>query len=229
MCRRLALVLPLLFVAAPALAQPTVRAVGTISSAAAATCAPGLPSGNTAGDLLLMFCESAGGETCSASGWSQLPTCSPSVNGSGTAGTRLTVLYKTAVGGDATTTNNPGDHCIARIVGITTGTYDTGTPFNICTSNQQAATGSVSISGTTTTVGNTLVVVASTGDVDPASNGTAEWSGWANANLTSITEQIDNSRTSGNGGQLGVATGIAAAIGNYGATTVTAATSTSFA
>ncbi len=67
---------------------------------------------------------------------------------------------------------------------------------------------------------NTLVVVAVATGL-PNSNGTANFSAWANANLSSITERTDNTGTVGVGGGLGIATGGKATAGAYGNTTVT--------
>jgi hypothetical protein len=47
------------------------------------------------------------------------------------------------------------------------------------------------------------------------------YSGWTNANLTSVTERSDDVSLSGNGGAIGVATGVKAAAGSTGATTYT--------
>ncbi len=198
---------------------PTIRAVGTIASGTT-TIAPGLPSGTTAGDLLLMFLENDGSEAApTASGWTQLLT---KATGADTTDTRLTVLYKTAAGSDATTTNDPGDHIVGRIIGITAGTWAVTDTFNATqTSNEDAADTSGSITGVTTTLDNCLVLAACTNGDDPAANGTANYGSWTNANLSSLTERIDNTRTSGNGGGIGVASGILATAGATGATTVT--------
>jgi MSHA biogenesis protein MshQ len=59
----------------------------------------------------------------------------------------------------------------------------------------------------------------------PDATSTAQFSGWANANLTSLTERTDDANKSNNGGSLGVATGIKATAGAYGNTTATHASS----
>jgi plastocyanin len=58
----------------------------------------------------------------------------------------------------------------------------------------------------------------------PDATGTANFSAWTNANLTSITEQTDNTVTAGNGAGLGIVTGGKATAGAYANTTVTCAT-----
>jgi hypothetical protein len=174
---------------------------------------------------MLMFCETAN-EAITASGWTLLDQ-----SGSGTAGgllaTRVTVLYRISVdAADATTTNDPGDHCSCRIVGIETGTFDTGTPFdtaNIVKSNDTAAGLGISIDGSSTTYDGSLVF-ATAAQETPDAAGSTEVSGETNADLTSLTERIDNTRAQGNGGGLYVVSGTDTTAGAYGATTATAVT-----
>jgi hypothetical protein len=59
----------------------------------------------------------------------------------------------------------------------------------------------------------------------PDADGTANFSAWANGNLTNVTELIDNTTSQGNGGGIGIATGGKATAGAYGTTTVTVGTS----
>ncbi len=82
---------------------------------------------------------------------------------------------------------------------------------------------SASIPGCTTTMANDLVVTACAVGL-PNSNGTADFSGWTNSNLSSLTERTDNTRSGGVGGGIGSATGVKAAAGATGNTTVTLAT-----
>jgi hypothetical protein len=58
-----------------------------------------------------------------------------------------------------------------------------------------------------------------------AGPGTTNFSAWTNANLTSLTERTDNTVDNGNGGGLGIATGVKATAGAYGNTAVTLASS----
>ena len=62
--------------------------------------------------------------------------------------------------------------------------------------------------------------MAAVATAKPASTGTANFSAWANVNLTALTEQVDNTTNVGNGGGIGVATGVKAEAGAYGNTTV---------
>lgn len=206
---------------------PTIRAVGAIASGTT-TIAPGLPTGTIAGDLLLMFLENQGtGESApTASGWTQLLTqVTADDGGAGNTDTRLTVLYRIAASGsDATTTNDPGDHIVGRIIGITRGTFDGTTPFHQSTSSKEdTADTSASLPTVTTTINNCLIIGAIAHGNDPASAGTANYSSWTNAALGSVTERIDNTRTDGNGGGLGVYSGTLATAGAVGNTTATLA------
>lgn len=198
---------------------PTVRAVGTVAASTTAV-SPGLPASTAAGDLLIMACENAADGDLTASGWTQA-----SVSPVSTTGTRLTILYKVAAGGDATTTNDSGNHQVCRIIGITTGTY-CSTPFGQTNNNTQTSTTSVSISGITTTINNAIVLSFSTGDL-PDADSTTEFSSAANADLGSFTELIDNATSAGTGGSGGgslfAASGTKVTAGTVGATTVTAA------
>lgn len=200
------------------MAAPTVRAVGT-SAAALTAISPGLPAGTAVGDLLLMFCETQGAEAITASGWTNLPVQSPIDN---STSTRLTILYRVATGTDATTTSDSGDHQLAQIVGITVDTFDPVTPFDGAGgSNTQASTASVSITGSTTTVNDCLVVAASVGAVP-----TGPHSAWANADLTDIVNQVDTGTTQGSDGSVTATTGTMATAGTYAATTATASVAT---
>jgi len=206
------------------MAAPEIRAIGAINSGVG-TINPTVPAGTEAGDLLLMVCESGGttSETeattaLTATGWSSAPS-SPQVKGN----TRLTVLYKIAVGSDATTTNDTGDHQIARIVGVKKGTFNETNPFNANAGGTQAATKSVSIPGATTTVAECLVLAFASGHL-PKATGTAEFSGESNASLSSLTERIDNTREAGDGGAVYCVSGVKTTAGAYSATTTTAAT-----
>jgi hypothetical protein len=206
------------------MALPTVRAVGTISSGSTSTAAtPGLPSGTVAGDFLLMFIETDN-QDATASGWTEAPSSPQTADTASASDTRLTVLYRIAQSGrDATTTNAPGEHISARIIGITAGTYDTSNPFH------QSAGGTDTTSDTsgsgpavTTTLNDCLIIAACSNGNDPAANGTANYT-ISNASLGSVTERIDNTRIAGNGGGFGVISGTLATAGSSGNTTFTLA------
>lgn len=224
MIRRLALVFLLVAARAEA-AVPTLRAVGSVGANVGA-CDPGLPAGISTDDLLIIFVETRDNEAATATGFTEAIQNSGQSGGAGT-GSRVTILYKTAESATpATQVNDSGDHTICRSVAITAGTWDTVTPIHKTASEaRNSASGSISITGATTTNADCLVFYASTEEVDPAANGTAECSSMADANLGSVTERIDNVRTAGDGGGLCVGSGTLAVAGATGTWTVTHATS----
>lgn len=217
--------------APPVAAQPIVRAVGTVASDGGAV-SPGLPAGTQVGDLLVMGCETSGGQTITVSGWTLVPTCGNFVETGNVAAsdTRLTTYSRVATGSDPTTTNDSGNHQTCRIIGITTLTYDSADPFDVCEdSTQTSGTTSISIVGDTATTSNSLVVAFTAGAIDPAAADANACSSGANANLTSFTPRINNREQAGNGGYLCAWTGVRSTATAWGTTTATGAESTIWA
>lgn len=205
------------------MAAPEVRSVGAITSGTAAV-TPAYGTGVEAGDLALMFAGSGGATTgteantaLTASGWTSLYSEKK-------GNTRLTILWRILeTTTDARTTNDTGDHQMARIILVKRGTFDPENPVVLLGSGTQGSTKSVSIPGGSTTRNESLVFAATSGHL-PDATGTAEFSAWANAALESVAERIDNTVTAGDGEALGVASGIDKTAGEVGATTATAAT-----
>ncbi|OHB41610.1 MAG: hypothetical protein A2Y13_03960 [Planctomycetes bacterium GWC2_45_44] len=206
-------------------ATPTFVAAGSVASGTG-TIAPALPAGIATGDILLLFLETSN-QAISISNqnggtWTQV-TNSPQYCGTaaGTTGARLTAFWSRYNGTQgAPTASDSGNHQLGRMIAIR-GAVASGNPWDVTAGGVEAVSDtSGSISGATTTVTNTLVVTAIATSLPDASS-TAKFSAWTNANLTSVTECTDNSVTAGNGGGLGVATGIRAATGAYGNTAVT--------
>jgi len=212
-----------------AVAAPTFVAAGAVKSGTGAI-SPALPSGIAVNDILLLFVETAN-QAVSISNqnggtWAAVASSPQGTGtGGGTTATRLTVFWSRYNGTQgAPTVSDSGNHQLARMVAIR-GAVSSGDPWNVTAGGVEATSDtSASIPGATTTVANTLVVVATAGSLPDASS-TAQFSAWTNANLTSLTERTDNSVTAGNGGSLGIATGIKATAGAYGNTAVTHATS----
>jgi hypothetical protein len=205
-----------------AVVAPEVRVTGPTAISVNAV-SPPIPAVVAPGDLLLMVAESGGATTnaeantaLTAAGWT-------TVLSEKKGNTRLTVLSRVATGGDATTTNDTGDHQTACIIAIKAGTFDPNTPFNVTAKGTQAATKAVSIPGATTTRDNCLIVACASGNLPDESSST-QFSGVTNAGLTGLTERIDNTSPEGDGGAVFAATGVLAAKGVYAATTVTAVT-----
>ena len=208
---------------------PTFVAAGAVTSNTTAI-TPALPASIATGDILLLFLETANEAitipTPNGGTWTAV-TNSPQGTGTAasTSATRLTVFWSRYNGTQgAPTTSDSGEHQAGRIIAIR-GAANIGNPWDVIAGGVEAtADTSGSIPGATTTATNTLVVIAIATSL-PDSTSTTRFSAWTNANLTSITERTDNSVTAGNGGGLGVATGIKATAGAYGNTAVTLATS----
>jgi hypothetical protein len=198
-------------------------AAGAVASGTGAI-TPALPSGIATNDILLLSLET-GNEAISISNqnggtWTEV-TNSPQ----GTGGTRLTVFWSRYNGTQGNpTTSDSGNHQLGRITAFR-GAAASGNPWNVTAGGVESTSDtSGAIPGTTTTVGNTLVVAIIATDL-PDATGTANFSSWANGDLTAVTERTDNTVTAGNGGGLGIATGLKATAGAYGNTTVTLANS----
>ncbi|HTE59541.1 MAG TPA: hypothetical protein VK631_04275, partial [Solirubrobacteraceae bacterium] len=201
-------------------AAPVVRAVGTVASGTG-DITPGLPAGTVADDILIMYVETNNEAVALPDGWAHVDG-SPVLVASGTT-TRLTVLWKRAVTGEtAPTITDPGDHAVARIVGVS-GCVTSGNPWNVTAAGTELVSDtSASIPGATTTVNNCLILAAVATGTDVAS--TAHASAFTNASLTGVTELVDNWVVDGTGGGLAVASGVKVSPGAYSATTATVVT-----
>lgn len=192
---------------------------------------PALPSGVQTNDILLLFLETANQAISitnqNGGSWTQV-TNSPQGTGTagGTAATRLTVFWSRYNGTQgAPTTSDSGDHQVGRIIAIR-GAVTSGNPANITAGSVESTSDtSGSIPDATTTIDNILVVTAIATSLPDGNYDDNRFSNWTNANLVNLTERIDCSRNSGNGGGLGIATGVKQLAGSYGNTAVTLATS----
>ncbi len=206
---------------------PTFVAAGTVASGAAAI-TPALPAGIATGDILLLSLETANQAISitnqNGGTWTEV-TGSPQGTGTagGTSATRLTVFWSRYNGTQgAPTTSDSGNHQLGRITAFRN-VVASGNPWDVTAGGIEATSDtSGAIPGATTTVGDTLIVTIIATD-KPDAAGTADFSAWANTNLTSVTERTDNTVNAGNGGGLGIATGIKSTAGAYGNTTVTLA------
>lgn len=203
-------------------AQPTVRGVGAVKADNAALLDIDVGPAQDR-DLLVMICESDD-PVSTPTGWTKV-ACSPSQNTNTEASAFIRVADCSGSGGapdcdgacEACAVGHSGNHQMCGIVVVTRFTFDIADPLDACTTNTQATTTSVSISGTTSTVNNTLVFAVTAG----AEQNTVGFSGWTNANLSSADERIDATTNEGNDGTLGVATGVRVSAGSWGTTTAT--------
>lgn len=208
------------------MAAPNLQAIGT-EAASVTTISPAWPAGaHAADDIGLLICECAGTQSISltdAQGFVEV-TGSPVTTGDLATGTTLAVFWCRATSGTMTapTTNDPGNHISGLIVTFR-GCITTGDPWDvIATDTEGTGSTSVSVPGNTTTGADRLIAAISTHATDTAS---LQFSGWANADLTSVSDDVDITTGQGNGGGIGVMTGVKAAAGAFGASTATLATS----
>jgi hypothetical protein len=201
--------------------MPVVYAVGAASSGTGAV-TPDVPAGTDLGDVLVLFVESENQAVPAISGYADVLGSPVSVT-TGTV-TRLTVRWHRADGPESGTVTvpDPGDHAIARIVGVR-GCIAQADPWNVtATATHLVSNTAASCPTVTTTVANCLVLAAVATGTDVAS--TAHAASWANANLANVTERCDDWTTNGLGGGFAVASGEKAAAGVVGATTTTLGT-----
>ena len=198
-------------------------AAGTITSGTGAI-TPALPSGIGVNDILLLSLETAN-EAISISNQNGGTWTGVTNSPQGTGATRLTVFWSRYNGTQGNpTTSDSGNHQLGRITAFR-GAAASGNPWDVTAGGVESTSDtSGAIPGTTTTVSNTLVVAIIATDL-PDATGTTNFSAWANSDLTNVNERTDNTANAGNGGGLGIATGVKSAAGAYGNTTVTLANS----
>lgn len=206
------------------MALPTVVAVGAVSQVTTGACTPGVHAGNLADDIQLLFVEAANEPLAAITGFTRVGAAAV-VQSTGLV-TDLSVFWKRSVGGDTapSITSTPQNHLSARIIGIrgciTAGSPIAGTPATGL--DNTTGTAFTIPAGTTGGIVDCLVIAALTTGTDV--NSTTMATGWTNASLGSLTEQIDNWTVSGNGGGIAVAIGDKAGAGAYSATTGTLTT-----
>jgi hypothetical protein len=199
---------------------PTYVGAGALATATGTTAAtPAWPT-HQAGDLGIMFVESANQAVATPAGWAPVGAGGVGVGtAAGAAATRLTAFYQFA-----RTSSEPagsvalsasGDHIGARIA-VFRGVHQ-GNPINAVAASQTTTTQTTAVSfpAVTTTVANCLVVLGVSMEL------TETIGAVTNANLASITEHFDNSHTTGNDGAIAVITGTRAATGNIGTSSAT--------
>jgi hypothetical protein len=201
---------------------PTVVNVGAIASSTSAI-TPAFPASIAAGDVLVTVAECEGvtapGAYTLPSGWAHI-TGSPILQGTNTRLWVIWALYDGVM--TAPSLGDSGDHNIGRMIAIR-GCPTTGNPWDVvATAVESVSDTSATWPGVTTTVDDTLVLeIISTG-ADIAS--TTMVGTLTNANYTGITKQVDNWVIAGNGGGIGVVTGVKATAGATGQSTATLTT-----
>jgi len=205
-------------------AAPVFQAAGAAVSGTGSV-SPAWPA-QAINDVALLFVESTGGQpaTLSTPAGFVAVANSPQATGTTTNGTQITVFWARATSSSmaAPTVADPGDHVYAQIITYR-GVVNTGNPWDVTGGGVKAAAStSVTVSGVTTTVPDTLIVQGVTRDTSSAA---AAFSAETNAVLTGIAERSDAGTVSGNGGGFAVWDGVMAAAGATGNTTATVTSS----
>lgn len=201
--------------------MPAFKAAGTFT-AGTGDITPPYPTGGSApaaNDIAILLIETEEHETVTSANWQGFAAVTGSPQSNVTSDTKLYVYWKRCAGSDtAPLLVDPGNHCCAQIL-LFDGVKTTGDPWNVASAGVSAASSTATATGATTTADNCLVLIA-VGTTEN-STGTAGFTGWANADLTSIVERADAYNTAGTGGGFGLAEGQKASAGAYGNTTVT--------
>lgn len=206
------------------MAAPTYQSFNSLFASATdgGTIAPAWPA-HLAGDIALLFVHTANEAVTflNAAGFAQIPGSPQGVGGAGgTGSTALSVYWCRATSAAMPTpiiAVPPLEQIAAAMVTVR-GCIATGNPWNVVGFNTGTTSTAVSIPGATTTLADCLVVLG-VGFVPLATGGNI--SGWTNADLTSLTERVDDGSLLGKGSGIGIATGIKAAAGAYANTSAT--------
>lgn len=205
------------------LTQPTPITAGT-SASGTGDITPGLPADHKEKDILLLFVQSSNQAVTAPGGYSRLGPAAGFGTAASAGSTRLTIFWKRDGGSESDpTVVDTGDHTLAQILGVRY-CVETDDPF-LCVGARRKTTASITgtASAGSTPVDKCLVVNAFAHALDSAS---AVFSAFTNADLTSVTEQIDVATADGNGGGIGVSTGIKSTAGSFTSTTVTETSTT---
>ena len=195
---------------------PTVVGVGAADNAT--PWAPAIAGPVLANDIILIAVEQVGGEASPTSTGFAHVTGSPVVVDTSTQGS---VLWKRAVGGETSATvTGPVNHAATRTITIR-GVKIGGNPWNGTPTAAQDTIADTSADwpSVTTTVDDCLIVLFIATGRDITS--TANLGAVTNANLTSITERMDDWTATGTGGGIGMVTGIKATAGAVGTSSAT--------
>jgi hypothetical protein len=183
-----------------------------------------LPGTHALNDILVLALQSSNEDLATPTGYTRL---SPEngIGASVTAGsTRLGIFWKRDGGSEsAPTLADSGDHTYGFMFAVR-GCPTSGDPFHFIANNWKfTASTTGTAKGGETYVDNCLIANIFATAID---NAGAQASSPTNSDLTSITENFDDGTTDGTGGGLALISGVRAAAGTFGDTTVTWGTST---
>ena len=211
----------------PTPVMPSVNTVGAeVASVLGANISVPCPGVYQNDDLVYLVCELLQTETVTANnGYAEI-TDSPQT----AAATKIQIFRKRLSGigtpgsGEGNTTISGHTNHVICVPILVRNSQATGTPENVTAGDTGASSTTVTIPGDTTTQPNCLVLAACAAGTDTT---TDQFSNWANADLSNVTEVADAFTNDGGGGGVGVASGGKAAAGAYGATSATLATASS--
>lgn len=195
---------------------PTYRATGTAGYATTGNVTVGLPAGMSSGDIVILVASCNWTNTVSilANGsigtWTAIASPKKPTT-SNLLSENLYVWWGLYSSGSTGPTIIGTDHVVGRTIAYSN--CNTTSPIDV-SSNGTEETSDTSmnfVTGLTTTYNNELVCIAASTGV--SGNSTAAFASWADANLTSVTERMDNRTAAGGGGGFGFAEGLRAVAG----------------
>lgn len=201
---------------------PTLPSVVSVGAEFSSTGVPTatLPGTHAADDILVLAIQTSNDADYAApTGYTRLGP----QNGIGTAtvagSMRLAIFWKRDNGSEsAPTLTDAGDHTYGMMFAVR-GCPTSGDPFhNLGQAFKLVGTTTGTSRGGATAVDNCLIAAIFGHAIDSA---TAQGSSPTNADLTSVTEQFDDSTTDGTGGGIYVVTGVKQNAGRFAAFTVT--------
>lgn len=208
-------------------ALPTLPTIASVGAEFTSTGVPTatLPGTHAADDILVLVLQSSNDSAVTPpTGYNRLGPQN-GVGAAATAGsTKLSVFWKRDGGAEsAPTIPDTGDHTYGMMIAVR-GCRTQGDPFHLL---GQAFKFTASTTGTATQaatlVDNSLIMTIFAHAIDST---TAQGSSPTNADLTSVTEQFDDSTDDGTGGGIYIMTGVKQRAGPFTTSTVTWAAST---
>lgn len=185
-----------------------------------------LPPGLQAGDVMLLFTETANEFVTinTPAGWQKDAGLT---NGIGTTGgttsSALTTFWRVHTGSETNPTfADSGDHTVAWLIAFR-GLPSASPPWSVASAVTAATTTSITWPTITTTTPNSLVLGVIAYGLDLAATAGPQVSTPVNSNLTNLAKVFDESTSIGNGGGLAAWTGYLPSAGATGTTTASIA------
>lgn len=186
------------------------------------------PSGHATNDIAILVVTSANEAIAVPTGFTQIVMSAGQGTAAAVGSTRIGIFWcrATSAAMAAVSIADSGDNNHAAMV-VFRGCITTGNPYESLSAratNSPTASTSLSLANANSTAGTLRTIVACVVTNRDSINNT-HWSGWANANLTSVTEREDDGSSSGVGSNIGIASGNLENAGAIGTFTGTMSTS----